>query len=154
MRNLNFSGLIKLSLSSSFSESIPATASNPQGFPSCFWKCSILSGGISSSVFGFPVFGGVVAEVSHPEKFFPMFFASSVENFSSNAFIISVAFATQDCICVSEASSDSIESHFQSLVTALRNSGEVVTARKKASKPVSFEDIVWKLRDFLFKEMY
>ena len=140
-KNLNLSGLIKLSLSSSLSESMPATASNPQGFHSTRVKCCTSTAGFSVSSFAFPVFGGVVPELFvQIEALFPIFFASSVANFSLREFIMLDAFSTPDCISRRDFSRRSIESHFQSFVTADLNSGEVVTAWKKASKPVSFDE--------------
>lgn len=105
--------------------------------------------GFSVSSFAFPVFGGVVPVLfCHIEILFPIFFASSVANFSLNAVIIFEAFSTPDCISRRDFSRRSTESHFQSLSTADLNSEEVVTAWKKASKPVSFgDDIVFMVKN-------
>ena len=130
--NLNLSGLMKLSLSSCFNSSIPATQAKPQVVSSFFTKCCTSIAGTSHSDFASHVFGGgellfVAADC-----------ASGVLYVFSNSFIIVVALSTQDCISRREASSASMESHFQSLVIADLNSGEVVIAWKNASKPVSF----------------
>ena len=134
--NLNLSGLIKLSRSSSFRFSIPATASNPHGFHSLRTKCWTSTAGFSVSSFEFPVFGGVTAVlVFQTEELLPICFASSVANFVFNSFMRFHAFSTHDCISRSDFSRASIESHFQSLVMAVLNSGDVVIASKNASKP-------------------
>ena len=77
---------------------------------------------------------------SQIEELFPICFASSVANFSLREFIMFDAFSTPDCISRRDFSRRSTESHFQSFVTADLNSGEVVTALKNASKPVSFDE--------------
>lgn len=63
-RNLNLSGLMKLSLSSCLSPSIPATASNPKGFPSTLVNLSTSRGGMTFVSHGFPVLGGVHESIS------------------------------------------------------------------------------------------
>lgn len=155
-RNLNLSGRIKLSLSSVFRSSIPATASNPHGFHSIFIKCWTSTAGFSASSFTFPVFGGVVRLlVFHTEELFPICFASSVANFVFSSFMRFDAFSTPDCISRRDFSSASMESHFQSLVTADLNSGDVVTAWKNASKPVSFgEDIFLEFKQLIVLYSY
>ena len=137
--NLNLRGFMKLSLSSFLSVSIPATASNPQGFHSFRVKCCTSMAGFSVSSFAFPVFGGMASGV---QLFLCVSFhlaaRSSVANFVFSSFIMFDAFSTPDCISRSDFSRASIESHFQSFVTTDLNSGDVVIAWKNASNPVSF----------------
>ena len=149
---------MKLSLSSRLSASIPATASNPKGLPSTLVNLSTSRGGMTFVSHGFHVFGGVHVRGSpvSPQFHFgdPPSLERGFENWESKDFMIPEAFSTQACISRSDFSSASMESHFQSLVTIHWNSGEVVTAWKKASNPVSFWDVdIWeKLGDFISEE--
>ena len=132
MRNLNRNGLIKLSESSFLRSSIPATASNPKGFPSTFINLwTSIAGGVSDSDFTSPVFGGVLI----PVVFMAIGGGVFVPSFSSKDFIISAAFATESHISARDVSRVFISLSFQSLVTYDLSSGEFVIASKNASKP-------------------
>lgn len=141
MRNLNLRGLMKLSRSSSFRSSIPATASNPQGFPSTFVNRCTSTAGLDSSSFALPVFGGVFP--THPQRglAFPDGGGLPVPSFSSKDCIMLDAFSTHACISVRDFSRSSREPHFQSLFIVSRNSLEFVSVWKKASKPVLFGEV-------------
>lgn len=95
--NLNRSGLMKLSCSSTFSASMPATASNPYGFHSLRMKCCTSTAGLASSDFASPVLGARVPFSLLGEE-------GRGVNFVSKFFIIFAAFSTHDCISVRDCS--------------------------------------------------